>query len=74
MSDSGRRDDSVKHLTLENWSQPDDTGRAFGAIHSATGERRDASVGALPARDGEGSRLPRATTSGRHCTVLALAF
>jgi hypothetical protein len=43
MSDSGQRDDGVKHLTLENWSQPDDTGRAFGAIHSASGERRDAS-------------------------------
>jgi hypothetical protein len=43
VSDSGQRDDGVKHLTAENWSQPDDTGRAFGAIHSATGERRAAS-------------------------------
>ncbi len=44
VSDSGRRDDGVKHLTAENWSQPDETGRAFGAINSATGERRAASA------------------------------
>jgi hypothetical protein len=41
VSDSARRDDGVKHLTAENWAQPDETGHAFGAINSATGERRE---------------------------------
>lgn len=43
MTDSGQRDDGVKHLSLENWLQPDETGRAFGAINLLTGERRAAS-------------------------------
>ena len=43
MTDSGQRDDGVKHLTAENWLQADETGRAFGAINLLTGERRAAS-------------------------------
>jgi hypothetical protein len=43
VSDAGQRDDGVKHLTPENWLQPDETGRAFGAINLATGEHRAAS-------------------------------
>jgi len=40
MSDSGERDDGVKHLTVQNWLEPDETGRAFGEINVQTGERR----------------------------------
>ncbi len=43
MSDSGERDDGVKHLTVQNWLDPDETGRAFGEVNLATGERRTAS-------------------------------
>jgi hypothetical protein len=43
MSDSGKRDDGVKHLTVQNWLDPDETGRAFGEVNLATGERRAAS-------------------------------
>jgi hypothetical protein len=40
---SAQSEDGVKHLTAENWLQPDETGRAFGAVNPATGERRAAS-------------------------------
>jgi hypothetical protein len=43
MSDSGERDDGVKHLTAQNWLDPDETGRAFGEVNLATGEHRPAS-------------------------------
>lgn len=32
-----------KHLTLENWTEPDETGRAFAEINLATGECQEAS-------------------------------
>jgi len=40
--DSGTRDDGVKHPTPENWLVPDETGRGFGEVNLATGERRAA--------------------------------
>jgi hypothetical protein len=40
MSGAGERDDGVKHLTVQNWLNPDETGRAFGEVNFATGERR----------------------------------
>ncbi len=43
MSDSGRRDEGVKRLTVQNWLDPDETGRAFGEVNLATGDRRAAS-------------------------------
>jgi hypothetical protein len=43
VSDAGERDDGVKHLTVQNWLNPDETGRAFGKVTFATGERRAAS-------------------------------
>ena len=43
MSDSGDRDDGVKHPTAENWLDPDETGRGFGELNLATGEHRAAS-------------------------------
>jgi hypothetical protein len=43
MSDDGARDDGVKHLTLENWLEPDQTGKGFDEVKLATGERRAAS-------------------------------
>lgn len=43
MTDSGDRGDGVKHLTLENWLEPDETGKGFGEVNLSTGERRAAS-------------------------------
>jgi hypothetical protein len=43
MSDAGERDDGVKRPTVQNWLAPDETGRAFGEVNLATGERRTAS-------------------------------
>jgi len=43
MSDLGRRHEGVKRLTVQNWLDPDETGRAFGEVNLATDERRAAS-------------------------------
>ena len=40
MSDAGERDDGVKHLTVQNWLDPDETGLVCGEVDFATGERR----------------------------------
>jgi hypothetical protein len=37
-------DDGVKHPTVGNWLQPDETGRGFAEINLATGEQRPASA------------------------------
>jgi hypothetical protein len=43
MNNSGDSDDGVKHLTTENWLDPDPTGGAFGEYNPTTGEQRAAS-------------------------------
>jgi hypothetical protein len=40
---AGGDSDGVKHLTIENWTTPDETGRLFVEVNMQTGERRAAS-------------------------------
>ncbi|HEX4838673.1 MAG TPA: hypothetical protein VFV03_09150 [Solirubrobacteraceae bacterium] len=43
MTDTGPRDDGVKHLTTENWLEPDAIPSMYVEVHAQTGERRAAS-------------------------------